>query len=263
MIKQAIILAAGLGKRLRPLTDTCPKPMLKIGGKAIIEHQIDKLVDAGIEHIVIHVSYLAESIIEKIPNGNKWGIKLEYSISNRLLGTGGGISNSLEYLADSHEPFVCINSDIYTDYNFTKLVLDSNTKNFKIDGINIYGHLVLVANPEENPNGDFDIIKTSIEPHENNLFRLKSKQNNLNMCTDSPYTFSGMAIYHPNILKLERIKQNSSHKDYSEYSIIEHINNKEDKFLASIHDGIWYDIGTINKYEYVNKLLRQNNASLG
>lgn len=255
MIKQAIILAAGFGKRLRPLTEQCPKPMLKISDKCLIDYHVEKLANSGIENIIVHVSYLADEIINYLGDGSKYGLNIIYARSSNLLGTGGGIKFSQQFLIEQHEPYLCINSDIYSDYDYSQLVNYQEYNNLELDGKNLFGHMVLVANPVENLKGDFDISHNI----QNNYNTLQKKEPGKLY----PYTFSGIAVYHPNLLTLDRNKHPIVHKDYAEYSIIEHINSNEDKIIASVHNGMWYDIGTIERYEYVNNLVRQKDANLG
>ncbi len=255
MIQQAIVLAAGFGKRLRPLTDHIPKPLLKISDKCLIDYHIEKLAICGINNVVVHVSYLADHIINHLGNGCRYGLKITYARSNSLLGTGGGIKFSEQFLVDKQQPFLCINSDIYTDYDFNQLVNYDEQSGCNLDGEKLVGCMVLVPNPRENSNGDFNIRYSK----ENNINTLQTKEAGKLY----PYTFSGVAVYHPNILKLDRGKSPIAHKDSAEYSIIEHIYTNEDKILASVYNGIWYDIGTNERYVYVNNLVRQKDANLG
>ncbi len=140
----AMILAAGLGKRMRPLTNTTPKPLLKVKNKALIQWHIEKLVIKGFKTIIINIAYLGEQIIEKLGDGSKWGIKIIYSDERQsgALETAGAIIKSLPLLS---ETFLVVNGDIWCDYDFDI--------NFKLD--NSLAHLILVPNPKHNPNGDF------------------------------------------------------------------------------------------------------------
>lgn len=117
---KAFILAAGRGQRLRPLTDTLPKPLLLFKGKPLIVHHIERLASAGFREIIINVSFLAEQIKNHLQNGEKWGVKITYSFEPKALESGGGIFQALPLLGE--KPFLLISADIYTDYPFKKLI---------------------------------------------------------------------------------------------------------------------------------------------
>ena len=161
----AMILAAGRGERMRPLTDTTPKPLLLVKEKALIVWHIEKLVSVGFTTIIINVAHLGERIIESLGDGAKWGIKIIYSDERKsgALETAGAIIKSLPLLS---ETFLVVNGDIWCDYDFD---LDFNLK----DSL---AHLTLVPNPEHNPKGDF-------------------------LYQDSYYTFSGIGYYKKEIFK--------------------------------------------------------------
>ena len=143
-IKTAMILAAGRGERMRPLTDQVPKPLLKVGGESLIEHHIRALAAAGIRDLVINHAYRGEQIEHFLGNGEKYGVEIRYSAEGhgKALETGGGIFNALPLLGNS--PFLVVNADIWTDYDFSRLQFKQAD-----------AHLVLVENPEHNPQGDF------------------------------------------------------------------------------------------------------------
>ena len=141
---RAMILAAGRGKRLRPLTDTTPKPLLKVAGQSLIEHHLDRLAQAGFREVVINLAHLGEMIRDSLGDGSLWGLNLHYSPEpNGALDTGGGIQQALPLLGDS--PFAVINGDVFSDYPLARL------RAIKCS----HAHLVLVPNPAHNPNGDF------------------------------------------------------------------------------------------------------------
>ena len=143
---KAMILAAGRGERMRPLTDTIPKPLLKVAGSCLIEHLIIDLKKAGIDEIVINLAYRGEQIAAQLGNGEKFGIQIEYSReSEQVLDTGGGIFKALPLLGKA--PFLLVNADIWSDYPFADLPR-------KPDGL---GHLVLVDNPSFRAGGDFSL----------------------------------------------------------------------------------------------------------
>jgi MurNAc alpha-1-phosphate uridylyltransferase len=143
---KAIILAAGLGERMRPLTDHTPKPLLRVGDAPLIEHHIRRLAAAGFTDLVINVSHLAQQIIDYCGNGDRWGVSIVYSPEEEPLETAGGIFNALLLLGD--EPFLVVNGDIWIDYPFARLV-QYRLRSFE------EAHLVLVDNPPQHPLGDF------------------------------------------------------------------------------------------------------------
>lgn len=140
---KAMILAAGLGTRMRPLTDHCPKPLLPVAGKPLIVHHLERLAASGIRQIVVNVSYRAEQIISALGDGSRYGVELTFSHEEQPLETAGGIAKAKPLLGDA--PFLLINGDIWTD-----LVL-SNLPQLGND----LAHLVLVDNPLQHPDGDF------------------------------------------------------------------------------------------------------------
>jgi len=145
---KAMILAAGRGERMRPLTDGTPKPLLKVAGKRLIEYHLENLVRAGVQEVIINHAWLGEQIPACLGNGQQYGLAIHYSDEgNNALETAGGIINALPLLGS--EPFILINGDIWTDYEFSSLLAHPHTNSLM--------HLVLVANPAHNPKGDFDI----------------------------------------------------------------------------------------------------------
>lgn len=143
---KAMILAAGRGERMRPLTDHTPKPLLRAGGMALIEYHIHALVRAGFNEIVINHAHLGEQIESALGDGSRYHAQLSYSPEGKALETGGGIFRALPLLGD--EPFVVVNGDIWTDYPFEQL-------RRPLSGL---AHLVLVDNPQHNLRGDFHLV---------------------------------------------------------------------------------------------------------
>lgn len=171
MLPRAMILAAGRGERLRPLTDKIPKPLIPIAGKPLIVYHLEALASAGIKDIVINLAYQAKKIQSALGSGDAFGVNIHYSIEPEQGGleTAGGIFNALPLLGE--EPFIVVNSDIRTDYSFEKL--------FKpLDGL---AHLVLVNNPSHHPAGDFDLSPEG-------MVTLTKTQ-----------TYSGIGLYHPKL----------------------------------------------------------------
>jgi MurNAc alpha-1-phosphate uridylyltransferase len=165
--RAAMILAAGRGERMRPMTDTTPKPLLKVRGQPLIERHVTRLARAGMERIVINLAWLGSQIREYLGDGARYGVSIIYSEEQpRALETAGGIFRALPHLAPG--PFAVVNGDIYTDFPFGTLELTSERD----------AHLVLVPNPVQHPFGDFGLEQGSA------LAQAASR-----------YTFSGIAVY--------------------------------------------------------------------
>lgn len=141
---KALILAAGLGERMRPLTDTTPKPLLEAGGKRLVEWHLEKLAAIGVRDVVLNTSWLAGQFPAALGDGARWDLRLHYAYEGDVpLETGGGMWNVLDRLGDA--PFLAVNGDIWTDYDFARLPRDPRGE----------AHLVLVGNPPQHPQGDF------------------------------------------------------------------------------------------------------------
>ncbi len=221
---RAMILAAGLGKRMRPLTDQTPKPLLKVGPKTLIEHQIERLVAAGVEGIVINLFYLGDMIRELLRDGKQYGVPIEYSREPIRLDTAGGIIKALPKLKD--DCFIVVNSDIWTDFDYSRLE--------PVDGERILGHLVFVPNAEHNPHGDFFIDDAGLV-HEDQTRR------------DEKLTFSGISVLHRNLFKGLPIQPRSFVpllREAMSHNLIQ----------GQIHEGLWMDIGTPERLKQVNVL---------
>lgn len=171
---KAMILAAGRGERMRPLTDHTPKPLLIAGGKALIEHTINQLVAAGFNDIVINHAHLGSQIEDRLGNGSRFGANISYSPEGeQALETAGGIINALHLLGE--EVFLVVNGDIATDFPFAGL------KNRTVD----LAHLVLVDNPAHHPEGDFDLDQSGL------VVANAAEQ----------FTFSGIGLYRSELFK--------------------------------------------------------------
>ncbi len=165
----AMILAAGRGERLRPLTDSVPKPLLRVRGKPLIERHVERLAESGIERVVINLAWLGSMIRDHLGDGSRYGVTITYSEeSPRALETAGGIFRALPMLGAG--PFVVVNGDVYTDYPFGELCCEPPRD----------AHLVLVPNPPHHPQGDFGL---------RDGFAVAAAA--------TRYTFSGIAIYRP------------------------------------------------------------------
>ena len=168
---KAMILAAGRGERMRPLTDRCPKPLLEAGGKPLIVHHIERLVAAGFRELVINHAHLGALIEARLGDGAQWGVSISYSPEQKALETGGGIFKALPLLGET--PFLVLNGDVWTDLDFSRF------NGLEPDGL---AYLILVDNPEHNPNGDFALSQDRVSSE--GVDRL---------------TFSGIGIYRPEL----------------------------------------------------------------
>lgn len=216
-IKKAMILAAGRGERMRPLTDTLPKPLLKVDGKALIEYHIEALKAAGIKDIVINTAWLGDIIPEYLGDGAYWGVNLSYSHEDTALETAGGIRKTLDFFED--EPFVVVNGDVWTDFDFS-LLTKPKAK----------AHLVLVPNPEQHPNGDFGLDNGTV------LER-----------SEIQYTFSGIGVYQPAIfatLVVDRAEPLAP--------ILRKLMQSQ-QVTGQLYQGQWRDIGTPERLQQLNK----------
>ena len=143
---KVMILAAGVGERMRPLTNHTPKPLLKVAGIPLIEHHICRLAQAGFTELIINVSHLGQQIIDYCGDGSRWGVSIVYSPEQEPLETAGGIVNAFPLLGE--EPFLVVNGDIWIDYPFAELAEYQLRENE-------LAHLVMVGNPVQHPRGDF------------------------------------------------------------------------------------------------------------
>lgn len=206
---RAMILAAGRGERLRPLTDTTPKPLLDAGGRSLIEHHLEKLAKAGFREVIINLAHLGDLIRDRLGDGSNWGLNIHYSQEPEgALDSGGGIQQALPLLGDS--PFAIINGDIFSQYPLARL------RAIKCD----HAHLVLVPNPAHNPDGDFALQGGHIIPD-----------------GQPRLTFSGISVYHPRFF---------ASGPGGKYSVVPMLRAAaaQRHVTGEIYKGTWHDIGT-------------------
>ncbi|GAA0888142.1 N-acetylmuramate alpha-1-phosphate uridylyltransferase MurU [Rhodanobacter soli] len=173
-MRHALIFAAGLGERMRPLTDRTPKPLLNVGGKPLIVWHLEKLAAAGVHYVVINTSHLAEQFPDALGDGSRWGLRIRYAYEGATpLETGGGMLNALPLLGSA--PFIAVNGDIWCDADFAALPSEPA-------GL---AHLLLVDNPPQHPHGDFALDAQGIV-HDDGDARL---------------TFSGVGVYRQELLQ--------------------------------------------------------------
>jgi MurNAc alpha-1-phosphate uridylyltransferase len=220
---KAMILAAGRGERMQPLTDTSPKPLLKVAGKPLIEYCIENLVAAGFTQLVINLSHLGQQIRDYCGDGSQWGAEISYSDEGETaLETAGGIAYALPLLGD--QPFLVINADIICDYPLAEL----RNKHFDL------AHLVLIDNPPHHPQGDFSL-----------------NHNRLSETGAEKLTFSGIGIYHPDLFK---------DISFGPLKLRPVLNQamQDQRISGEKFDGLWMDIGTPERLTEIEAILLAN-----
>ena len=213
-----MILAAGRGERLRPLTDSIPKALCTINTIPLIEYHVINLAKAGFSRVVVNHAHLGGMIRQHLENGGRFGVDIEYSPETPGgLETGGGIVNALPLLGN--EPFITVNADIYTDYQFANLQLPQDS----------LIHLVLIQKPAYASHGDF-----GLDAH----FKLENN--------NREYTFPGIAAYRPEVF---------AHLRVGRYSVVPLMRETADKNLATgeVFSGKWFDIGTAERLAWANQ----------
>lgn len=213
-----MILAAGRGERLRPMTDKIPKPLIHVAGKPLIEHHLDRLKAAGYEEIVVNLSHLGDLIQERLGDGRRLGVRIEYSREGEQpLETAGGIIHALPLLGE--EPFLVINGDIWCDHPLAFAELAQGKQ----------AHLVLVDNPPHHPAGDFF--------YENGKIFTRG---------DPLLTFGGIGVYHPTLFKDHPAGK-------SPLAPILRTAIDDDLVSAEHFTGKWFDIGTAERLEQAER----------
>ncbi len=224
---KAMILAAGRGERMRPLTDEVPKPLLRAGGRTLIEHLVVNLARAGFRDIVINHAHLGAQIVRALGDGSPLGVRIAYSDEGETgLETGGGIRHAL-HLLDT-DPFLVVNGDIYTEFPFEKLPRT-------IEGL---AHLVLVPNPAHHANGDFCLSAGAVT----NPVAERSEE--------VRYTYSGIGIYRRALV--------GGHEP-GKFPLAPLLRAAADRNAVSgeRYDGVWWDIGTPERLAALDGYLQQ------
>jgi MurNAc alpha-1-phosphate uridylyltransferase len=223
---RAMILAAGRGERMRPLTDNVPKVMLEAGGRPLIEWHLDKLRRAGAQRVVINHAWLGEQIEGRLGAGARFGLDIAYSAEGQALESAGGIANALPLIGD--QPFLVVNGDVYTDLDFASL----RPRLAQLDGDKRLAHLVLISNPEHNPEGDF--VLTGERVLSEGASRL---------------TFSGIGLYHPVLFRGIR------RGDRARLAPLLRAAMNDDAVSGERYDGLWVDVGTPQRLADLDRLL--------
>jgi MurNAc alpha-1-phosphate uridylyltransferase len=216
---KAMILAAGRGERMRPLTDHTPKPLLPAGGRPLIEHIIAALVRDGFPDIIVNTAHLGERIERHLGDGNRFGARIAYSREGEALETGGGIRHALPLLGD--EPFLVVNGDIATDFPFGRL------RNIPVE----LAHLVLVPNPPHHARGDFGLNGGRV---------LDSGEER--------HTFSGIGVYRPELF-------GGLASDRFALAPLLRTAMARGAVSGELYQGFWMDIGTVERLRALDERL--------
>jgi len=222
-----VILSAGHGTRMLPLTEHTPKPLLKVGDLSLIEHHLVRLKEHNFFHIVVNTAYLGEQIRKQLGDGSSYGLKISYSdeADTGALETAGGLKAALGLI--NSDPFLVINADIWTDYSFTPLLEQA---------LDTEARLVMVKNPEHNLDGDFGLSSSN-----------KKGFGLLNTTSKNRYTFSGIGLYKKCIFEqIDKGKQALG-------PLLKHLITQE-KVQAQVYNGQWKDIGTPERLEQIRQL---------
>lgn len=234
VIKQAMILAAGKGTRLRPLTLDTPKPLVEVGGQPLIVWHIKALQAAGITDITINASWLADKLMVTLGDGAQYGVKLQWSVEeDEPLETAGGIFQALQTGKLQNAPFVLVNSDIWTTYDFSQLV------DYTL-GPDQQAHLLLIDNPEHNDNGDFAINNGLASEHA--------------VAGADKYTFSGISVLSPRLLDGLVTGQTAALGPLLRKAMIKF------QVTAEVIVDNWIDVGTAARLEQINTFIDTKGA---
>jgi MurNAc alpha-1-phosphate uridylyltransferase len=221
-----MILAAGRGERMRPLTDRLPKPLINVGGRPLITHLVERLARAGLTDLVVNVSHLADLIERGLGDGSRFGVRIAYSREEQALETGGGIAYALPLLGRG--PFVVVNSDIYCDFDFARLAPAAAV----LDASGARAHLVLVDNPSHHPGGDFFLSEGKVS-------------------SDGPHrlTFSGIGIYVPELFA--GVARGSK----CQLAALLRSAMAQGAVTGEHHRGLWMDVGTPQRLSELERVL--------
>lgn len=218
---KAMILAAGRGQRMMPLTANTPKPLLRVHDKPLIVWHIERLAKAGFKDIVINHAYLGQQIEQTLGSGEQWGVKIQYSPEQHALETAGGIANALPLLGDA--PFLVVNGDVFSDIDYTQTL-----------GADALAHLVMVDNPMQHPNGDFVLQEGKI------------------VADGSPkLTFSGVGIYSPHLF--DRV----THGETAKLAPLLKAAMADGLVTGEHFKGVWHDVGTPERLAQIDKWIKE------
>jgi len=219
---KAMILAAGRGERMRPLTDNIPKPLLQVAGKSLLEWHLLALAQAGFKQVVINHAYLGEQIERALGDGSRWGLQIQYSPETHALETAGGIANALHLLGE--QAFLVVNGDVIAQVDFAHIQLKPDC----------LAHLLMVPNPAHHPQGDFCL----------NAGKLIQEG-------EPMLTFSGIGIYHPSLFSHIHAGESAKLAPILRAAMDQGLVGGE-RF-----DGVWHDIGTPERLAEINRIMQR------
>ncbi|GLQ94680.1 N-acetylmuramate alpha-1-phosphate uridylyltransferase MurU [Dyella acidisoli] len=235
-MRHALIFAAGLGERMRPLTNHTPKPLLTVRGKPLIAWHLEKLASMGVHYVVINTSHLAEQFPEVLGDGAQWGLRIRYAYEGPTpLETGGGMLHALPLLGP--EPFIVINGDVWTDADFAALPAEP-------DGV---AHLLMVDNPPHHPQGDFAL----------------DEQGKLHTEGDQRLTYSGIGVYRRELLNdWQSIIGDSTNNKHPCFKLAPLLRAAMQRgwVNGSHHRGEWTDVGSPERLAALNAERSDENA---
>lgn len=225
---------------MRPLTDTCPKPLLQVGGKMLIEYHLEKLAQAGFTNVVINHAYLGSMIEAALQDGKRYGLHIHYSPETLVLETAGGIANALPLLTtpDKNQPFAAINADIFCDMDFS--ILQPIMQQMQSNPGKTLAHLILVDNPPHHPEGDFFL-------HNDTGKLVESARPDCRKLT-----FSGIGVYHP--VLFENVPPGRAEK----LAPLLRQAIAAGKATGSYFPGLWLDIGTPERLHQLDTTLNRS-----
>lgn len=226
---KVMLLAAGKGERMQPLTSHTPKPLLQAGGLSLLEHLIRRLAAHGFTELVINHAWLGQQVEDAFGDGSSLGVRIAWSRETEPLETAGGIVKALPLLGDA--PFAVVNGDIFTDYAFGNL----RTALAAQDSV----HLVLVANPAHHPRGDFALDSSG---------RLQLPATSANAAA-STFTYSGIGVFHP------RLFAGVTETKYPLLPLLKQAINTR-QASGSVFTGTWMDIGTPQRLLQLDQQLK-------
>ena len=260
---RALVFAAGLGERMRPLTDRTPKPLLQAGGKPLIAWHLEKLAALGVRDVVVNTSWLAEQFPQVLGDGARWGLRLHYAFEGSTpLETGGGMWNALALLAGTpNAPFLAVNGDVWTDYDFARLPRDPAGD----------AHLVLVDNPPQHPRGDFAFAAGDAprgdgsEAHPAHEVEVHGDAAPLDADGARKLTFAGIGVYRPALFDGWRaIIGDAPGADATpprfKLAPLLRAAMREGRVTGEHHRGRWTDVGTPARLAQLDAMLRAGTA---
>ncbi len=234
-INTAMIFAAGRGTRMRPLTDTCPKPLLEVGGKPLIVWQIERLAKAGCTVIIINHAWLGNLIETTLGDGKRWGVQIYYSAESEALETAGGIAHALPLFKkySTASTFIAVSGDIFTDYDYRQLIPHAQRI---AQASEAQLHLVMVPNPAYYPRGDFVLNEKD--------------GNRLSLENGSRFTFGNIGVYDTRMFEAIAPGTVSPLLPYYRSAI------NAQQATGELYTGYWANVGTPLELQALEKRLR-------